>query len=184
MLSTTLLFAASMLVGQVDRAAPSMKDNHYLNFWMEYFEGEWDTALLEGEDREGRLKTGANGTWSCHLSPTKTCMLFNSTINGETDSVAVAGYDPKTKAWKEVFFMTNGSHLTQFYYADADALTGDPAGKVIKGKGEFIYPDGRVEKAKIGVEIISRDKCKYFVKQRRIGEEKRPDLVSLMVRKK
>jgi hypothetical protein len=166
-----------------DQDAASAAANRYLRIWKEYFQGDWDTKLVEGEDREGRLKVGATGTWSCKLSPTEVCMLFQATANGSPDSSTVAGYDPKSDAWKEVSFMADGSHLTQFYFATLKELAGDPVGKEIKGVAEFVYPDGRVESGKIGVQLISRDKFKYYAVNRKLDGTSQPDLVLIMQRK-
>lgn len=169
--------------GQGEQATPAVADNHYLKFWRKYFQGDWNTTLLEGEDRDGRIQAGAKGTWSCHPCNTRNCMLFTATVNGEPDFTTVAGYDPESKAWKEIAFMADGSHLTQFYFAEPGELDGDPVGKEIKGTAHFVYPDGRVEKAKIGVKIISRDKCKYYAVDRKIGDESQPDLELVFERK-
>ena len=69
--------------------------NLYLEFWKKYFQGEWDTEIVAGEN-SGREKTGTKGTWSCQLSPTKNCMIFSATTSGKPDYSAVAGYDPKS----------------------------------------------------------------------------------------
>ena len=166
-----------------DQEAQRAADNRYLRIWKEYFQGNWDTKLVEGEDREGRLKVDATGTWSCKLSPTEVCMLFQATSNGSPDSSTVAGYDPKSDAWKEVSFMADGSHLTQFYFATPKELAGDPVGKEIKGVAEFVYADGRVESGKIGVQLISRDKFKYYAVNRKLDGTLQPDLVLIMQRK-
>jgi hypothetical protein len=165
------------------QASPAPTDNHYLKFWREFLQGEWTTKIVEAEN-EGRLMTGATGTWSSQLGPTKTCMLFLGTINGKSDDSGVGGYDPRAKAWKEVFFMADGSHLIQLYRAAPDTLSGDPVGKILKGHAEYISPDGKVEKSDIQVKILGLDTCEYSVTNRRTGEQKRPDLRISYERKK
>ena len=156
--------------------------DHYLAFWQSYFQGEWAVRVVEGAD-SGRIATGNEGTWTCQLAPTKTCMIFSMTINGSPDSNAIAGFDHIANAWKEVAFLANGDQLIHFYRIKPAELLGDPAGKVIKGKAEYIPAEGKIENSGVTITIMDRDNCEY-VASRRVGEEELPFLKALFKRKK
>jgi len=172
-----VLLIATMVLGQNQATA-----DEYLAFWKEYFQGEWTTTIVAGEET-GAYQTGTQGGWACRLGPTGTCMLFTETTNGRPIASAIAGYDPKSKAWKEVFFQADGSHFVQFYRAGSGDLSGDAVGKVLKGEGELAYPDGRVELFQIRLNVVAADKFKYAALKRRIGKEGLPDLVFVFERK-
>ena len=161
-------------------SAPAAKD--YLEFWKNYFVGEWTSKIVDGDT--GRDATGKEGTLSFRLSSTKACILLVATQDGKPDFDGVAGYDPRSKAWKEVFFMHDGSHLIQFYFATRDQLTGNPVGKTIKGKAEYVLADGSIEEADIQFTVLDRDQNTYVVTNRRVDGEPRPDLRIISHRKK
>jgi hypothetical protein len=169
-----LALALMAFPGSVAMANEKASPEEYLSFWKDYFQGVWSSEIVAGDEVD---PTGTKGTWTCRLGPTGACMLFSSIRNGKHHNSAVAAYDPKTKAWKEVFFMADGSHLIQYYSAAKGELSGDPVGKTIKGKAEYIYPDGRVEMADIGVKIVSRDKYEFFAVNRKSNEEKLTDFI-------
>ncbi len=162
--------------------AKSESGDHYLAFWQSYFLGEWAVRVVEGEN-SGRIATGNEGTWSCQLAPTKTCMLFSLAIDGSADSNAIAGFDHIANAWKEVAFLANGDQLIHFYRAKPADLLGDPAGKVIKGKAEYISADGKIENSEITITFVDRDDCEY-VASRLVGDQKLPFLKVQFKRKK
>jgi hypothetical protein len=169
-----LALALMAFPGSVAMANGKASPDEYLSFWKDYFQGVWSSEIVAGDEVD---PTGTKGTWTCRLGPTGACMLFSSIRNGKHHNSAVAAYDPKSKAWKEVFFMADGSHLIQYYSAAKGELSGDPVGKTIKGKAEYIYSDGRVEMADIGVKIISRDKYEFFAVNRKSNEEKLTDFI-------
>jgi hypothetical protein len=173
-----MLLAGTMVVGQGGATG-----DEYLAFWTKYFQGEWTTKIVEGEET-GTEKTGTEGTWTCTLGPTKACMLFLGTSEGKPQSNAVAGYDPKSKSWKEIFFFADGSHLIQSYRARTGYLNGDPVGKTVKGRAQLFFPDGKVERSAIHVEVIGPDTCEYVVTERRVDGEERPHLKWVFERKK
>lgn len=155
----------------------------YLTFWKDYFQGKWAATITEGAN-SGLEKTGTKRTWTCRLGPTEKCMTFAGTSAGKPSNDALAGYDPRTKAWKEVFFFADGSHLIQFYRISAGALSGDPAGKVIPGTAELVTGDGRIEKCRIQVKVIDGNSCEYSCTERQMEDEELPDLVWRFERKK
>jgi hypothetical protein len=161
-------------------SAPSAKD--YLEFWKNYFVGEWTSKIVDGDT--GRDAAGAEGIQSFRLSSTNACILLSATQNGKPDYDAVAGYDPSSKAWKEVFFMSDGSHLIQYYFATRDQLIGNPVGKTIKGKAKYILADGAIEEADIQFTVVDRDENTYIVTNRRVDGGPRPDLRMSSRRKK
>jgi hypothetical protein len=179
----TCVFAATLSLAGLIVADDAATGQHYLAFWKSYFQGEWTVRTVAG-DNVGRIAIGTEGTWSCHLAPTKVCMLFSTTTNGRPDSNTIAGFDPSSNAWKEVSFMADGGHLTQFYHAKPADLEGNPSGKVIKGKAKYIYADGRIETAEVSVSILDLDSFDYLVANRRIGDQKLPDLKAPFKRKK
>ena len=182
----TALFVAVGISGAAQPSTAAIDSpptaNDYLAFWKNYFVGEWTTKIVEGDT--GRDATGTEGTSSFRLSATKACILLSATQDGKPDFDAVAGYDPSSKAWKEVFFMHDGSHLIQFYFATREELTGDPVGKTIKGKAKYILADGKTEEADIQFTVLDRDKNTYIVTNRRVDGERRPGLRFISQRKK
>jgi hypothetical protein len=176
MFPAVILLAASVAAGQADQATSSPSDNHYLAFWKEYFQGNWAFTVDQGIAGDSRLETGNKGTWSCTLSPTERCMLFSAAVNGKPTNNGVAGYDPKSKTWKEVIFIRDGSVLTQNYAAEQGDLAGTPAGKVLKGKAEFVHPDGKIETGRIRLRIVGQDQFKSSVVNRKLEGEDQPTL--------
>lgn len=153
----------------------------YLRFWNDYFCGDWVTTIVKGEE-EGSNKTGTKGTWKCEPSPTKTCMFFTDAADGGPLANAVAGYDPASGAWKEVFYFADGSHLTQFYRVASGELAGDPVGKQITGTAELATPNGKVEKSVVRVRFLGPDRCEYSVTQRGAGDKMQPEVVWIFER--
>ena len=79
--------------------------------------------------------------------------------------------------------MADGSHLIQYYRATGDELDANNTGQVLKGKAEYIYADGKIEFAEIGVKVLSRDKCEYFAVGRMVDGQPQADLLVSFVRK-
>jgi hypothetical protein len=165
-----------------ERVQSASEAEKYLTFWKEYFQGEWDTTVVQGEDT-GPNQPGAKGVWNCQLHPTQHSMVFSAIINGSPIYNAVAGYDPKSRAWKEVFFDADGNHLIQYYQASNTELDPNSVGQVIKGRAEYIYADGRIELAEIGVRLISRDRCEYYAVSRQIDGRPATDLLFIFERR-
>ena len=165
------------------RRIPSAEPEKYLAFWKDYFQGRWDVAIVQGED-SGVNKTGTREVFNSQMHATGTSMVFSSTASDRDVYSAIGGYDPESRAWKEVFFLANGDHLIQWYRASSDELDPNAVGQVFKGQAKYIHADGRTELSDIGVKIIHRDKCEYFVKNRRADGEARADLLLVFERKK
>jgi hypothetical protein len=165
------------------RRIQSAEPEEYLAFWKDYFQGQWDVTVVQGED-SGVNKTGTKEIFSSQPHPTGTSMVLSSAASDRDVYSAIAGYDPESRAWKEVFFLANGDHLIQWYRASSDELDPNAVGQVLKGQAKYIQADGRTELSDIGVKVISRDKCEYFVKNRRTDGATTPDLLLVFERKK
>ncbi len=178
-----MILAAGTAGAEEKRVATENVGGHYLEFWKSYFQGQWTARVVGGED-SGRIAVGNEGTWSCQLAPTENSVLMSGTINGKPDSNGIGGVDASANVWREVFFMGDGGHLTQFYRAKPADLLGDPAGKVIRGKAKYIHADGGIDDSDIAVSIVDRDIYEYAATNRHNGEEKLPDLRAVYKRKK
>jgi hypothetical protein len=173
----------SAVVSTQAAAGADSNGGHYLAFWQRFFQGEWTVRVLGG-DETGRVSAGTVGTLSCQLAPTQVAMLYSATTHGRPDSNGIGGFDPRLRVWKEVSFMADGGHLTQSYHASPSDLEGDPTGKVIKGKAEYIQADGRVGTGDVSLTIVDPDSVDYLVTNRRTGEQVVPDLQIHFRRKK
>ena len=158
------------------RLETSTKAEDYIGFWRDYLQGGWDITVVKGEEG-GIGPSGSKGTWTCTPHPAGNSMIFTATQNGKPMYNAIAGYDPKSQAWKEVFFLPDGGNFVQYYQATTADLDPKAVGQVIKGRCEYILADGTIELADIGVKVLSRDKWQYFVVNRRINGEPQPDLL-------
>ena len=155
----------------------------YLAFWKNYFLGDWNTRVVEGRE-EGPLRVGSSGTWSFRASPTGACMILSATDQGEQYHHGIGGYDPVTRAWKEVFFMRDGARLVQWYSAPREALLGDPVGTVVRGTAKYVHPDGRIEDSEIRFTCIHHDRCEYVVTHHDVDGEAQPGLTIIADRRK
>jgi hypothetical protein len=111
------------------------------------------------------------------------CRLFSATVNGQPAHNAVAGYDPKTNAWKEVFFFDDGSVVTQLYRATPEELSGSPVGKVLKGTAELVHANGDIEPSDLRVVFTSANRFEYSVVNRQMNGRKVPDMKIVFERK-
>lgn len=127
---------------------------------------------------------GTKGKWICQPHPAGNSMIFTAMRDEKPIYSAIAGYDPKGRAWKEVFFQADGGNFVQHYQATSAELDPKAVGQVIKGRCEYIMPDGKVELCDIGVKVIGRDKCQYYAINRRINGAPAPDLLVEFEREK
>ena len=118
MLSTTLLLAASMVVGQAEES----KIPQEVLKQLKYMEGTWEVVgNVENEE--------VRGIWSARWAPGKHCLLRRSEheIGGESViGVGVIGWDGVTETITEqVFFSNNGSALLRWKVLPSGNLEGE-----------------------------------------------------------
>lgn len=164
--------------GVVKETGPQPQARDYLDFWKKYFAGDWDIRVLSGE------WYGSTGTWSCRLAPGGNYVLFSGTADGKDFGSGVGGFDPTGHTWKESNFHANGGQLTIHYQVPLSTLRGEPWGKVLTAKTEFIQPDGKVLQGKNELKIIDRDTFLYSGNQETMEGVKLPELKGEFKRKK
>lgn len=151
--------------------------DQYMSMFVSYFDGDWDHTTTQNDGATTK------GTWSCQLSPTKTCLLLFATENGKPSMHSIGGYDPSIRAWKETGFDGNGGNYTLTYRLPLETLTGESLGKTLKGTFDEITKDGKKGSGEIIITMVKRDRWEaVFQNQTRDGK-RQPDLKAVFERK-
>jgi hypothetical protein len=162
MLSTSILLAASMVVGQAEQVKVAVPQE-VLSFFG-YFVGEW---RMEGVALDGAV-SGVN-TWK--WAEAKHCLTYDSLWkdkNGTAHALAICGWDPAKKQLVETEYWTGGGTNTLRYSKISDALW--------EGTMSGVESDGKELTGKIAYEIKSPTHLVFRATDVKVGGEPRKNV--------